>query len=88
MKKTAHSIVTVSFQSDSSANQSVHEALTGVKQGTGGSGPFRKPGTACFMASGENLDSILHSLMGVVEAAIVNAESLDSLVISMSVDRP
>jgi hypothetical protein len=86
--QTCHAIVTMSFQSSAQVNQATHEALTGVKQGSGGSEPFRKPGTACYTASGQDKDAVLAALQRALAAAAAHAHALDSIMISMSVDRP
>ena len=88
MKSTAQAIITISFQSKVAANQAMHEALTGVKQGHSGPGPFRKPGTACYTAVGADKTAILIAIQKAVAAAMEHADALDSILISMSVDRP
>lgn len=87
MAKSAHAIISVSFQSSATDNQAVHKALTGVSQGRG-NGPFEKPGTAGYVASGKDLGHLLRALQAAVTAAIASGDDFDSLTVSIVAEKP
>lgn len=76
-------IVRVSFQSDTSANQAVNNALVGHAQNDTGPGPFQRRGTAAFTCNDADDVSVAQSLVNLSQALVDHATSVDFVGITL-----
>jgi hypothetical protein len=75
-------IVRTSFQTDSTANQEVHDALVGTPQS--GPGPFRRVNTAVYLATGEPDNAVLRALADLVSVLDQHHSTVDFLSVSLT----
>ena len=77
------SIVRVSFQSETPANQAANKALVGHAQDSTGTGPYQRIGTALYSCNNASEQDVAQSIYDLGIAVLKNANHLDFVSISV-----